>query len=844
MYHKERQVMTMMKKQLLSRNLCMPKPRANALLRERLFQWLDAGLAHRVIGLYATAGSGKTTLLTTYFSQREHAVLWLSLDEECNHTELFESYLLEALAPAISGEAYQHMGRALLANKPDVWLRELVELSCTGDFILVFDNVHVLKDKALLNLLSWFLHHLQDSLRVILCGRRLPDIYLSDLAMEDALVFLRQDDLLFEEEEELHFLKVTLQLKEEDAVLRSMCRKAHGWIGGLQLQSMAGVKKLQDVSCMKDDHLLHAYITKEIFEPLCAQEQAFLYALSILDSFDAAFLQVYLQDMDTDACLKSIMEKHFILIILDEETQHYCFHDILKEYLQQLLIRSPEKKKALHIRAAEAYREVGNYQECVRHYLACEDYVHAMEMLSQTPQDHRVLYYLSRIPLDVICSRADFAYQYFFYYYANFEEVACRRMYPIICEAMNEDPTFLAFQCTMPIMNGDYMNETMTIMPLDELMKLPLSDVTKSFLLLKDAFLLAMLHDTRQCRRYLSLIEDIYTATQNMYTGSMLYLIRSQIHEALGEFQQALSAYDRLKVLLQKLSFQKPSYYVGIAGIYMKQLKTQESEQALDLCDETNTRALFSIQRAGSFTRAQLYCAMRDERGLQLLETLRGDRLYDNVLLMSSLLKIVYVWKPEHPLIHEFHRACRVQKPDDFDAQLLYAMIQCDQGDSLQAMTLIDAVLQEARRTQCRYSLIEACIIKLCRLTQEEQSIKNLFIEALTYAAEQEIRLPFLYMKKYWRGNAAFIKDCLQKASPRECTFWKSLEIPLQDAVLSERELEVLRELAQGNSNRVIGEHLYISLATVKTHVLNIYSKLGVTNRIEALNYYHMYMQE
>ncbi len=47
-----------------------------------------------------------------------------------------------------------------------------------------------------------------------------------------------------------------------------------------------------------------------------------------------------------------------------------------------------------------------------------------------------------------------------------------------------------------------------------------------------------------------------------------------------------------------------------------------------------------------------------------------------------------------------------------------------------------------------------------------------------------------------------------------------------------------------GNSNRVIGEHLYISLATVKTHVLNIYSKLGVTNRIEALNYYHTYMQE
>lgn len=832
------------RKQLLSRNLCMPKPRAHALLREGLFQRLDAGLTHRILALSAPAGSGKTTLLTTYFSQCTHVVAWLSLDAECNHIELLEGYLLEALAPVLAKADYQNMSRVMLAGSTKDWVRELVELSYSTAFILVLDNVHVLKQSAVLDMLSWLLHHLPDAMHVILCGRELPDMYLSDLAMEDALVFLRQQELLFEEEEELRFLRETLQLKESDAVLHSMCEIAHGWIGGLQLLSMAGANSLQAVDGMQDSELLYAYITKEIFEPLCAQEQAFLYALGILDSFDAAFLQVYLPDMDTGACLDTIVKKHFILVTLDEETQHYCFHDILRDYLQQQLAHDPKQKSRLHKRAAQAYRKVKNDQECVRHYLACKEYERAMEILSQTPQDHRVLYYLSRIPLDVICSRADFAYQYFFYYYANFEEDVCRRMYPIICEAMNEDPSFLAFQCTMPIMNGDYMNETMTIMPLDELQGLPLSAVTKSFLLLKDAFLLAMMHDTRQCRSYLSLIEDIYNSTHNIYTGSMLFLIRSQIHEALGEFHQALSDYEQLSVLLQQLSFQKPSYYVGIAGIYMKQLRLSESEHALDLCDKTNTRGLFSIRRAGSFTRAQLYCAMQDERGLQLLDQLRTDRLYHQVLLLTSLLKIVYIWKPKHPLFQDFLYAFRIQKPDDFDAQLLYAMLLLDQGEEQEAMEYIDAVSQEARRMQCRYALIEACIIKLCWLQKKEQVIKNLFIEALTYAAAQEIRLPFLYMKKYWRGNAAILRDCLHRASSQEGAFWKSLNIPLQDMVLSERELEVLRELAQGNSNKVIGEHLYISLATVKTHVLNIYSKLGVTNRIEALNYYHAFMQE
>lgn len=52
-------------------------------------------------------------------------------------------------------------------------------------------------------------------------------------------------------------------------------------------------------------------------------------------------------------------------------------------------------------------------------------------------------------------------------------------------------------------------------------------------------------------------------------------------------------------------------------------------------------------------------------------------------------------------------------------------------------------------------------------------------------------------------------------------------------ATLTGREEDIVRALARGAANAEIGEQLYISLSTVKSHVANIQSKLGVRNRVE-----------
>jgi DNA-binding NarL/FixJ family response regulator len=53
--------------------------------------------------------------------------------------------------------------------------------------------------------------------------------------------------------------------------------------------------------------------------------------------------------------------------------------------------------------------------------------------------------------------------------------------------------------------------------------------------------------------------------------------------------------------------------------------------------------------------------------------------------------------------------------------------------------------------------------------------------------------------------------------------------------ILSERELEVLGLVAAGTTNREAAARLFISEATVKTHLLHIYAKLGVTDRAAAV---------
>ena len=60
-------------------------------------------------------------------------------------------------------------------------------------------------------------------------------------------------------------------------------------------------------------------------------------------------------------------------------------------------------------------------------------------------------------------------------------------------------------------------------------------------------------------------------------------------------------------------------------------------------------------------------------------------------------------------------------------------------------------------------------------------------------------------------------------------------QVELKKLNLTDREFQILRLLAKGHSNANIAEHLFLSISTIKTHVSNLYSKMNVKSRFQAI---------
>jgi DNA-binding CsgD family transcriptional regulator len=81
--------------------------------------------------------------------------------------------------------------------------------------------------------------------------------------------------------------------------------------------------------------------------------------------------------------------------------------------------------------------------------------------------------------------------------------------------------------------------------------------------------------------------------------------------------------------------------------------------------------------------------------------------------------------------------------------------------------------------------------------------------------------------------------DSLRLGSDDRATATSQTALPTIRGELSPREIEVLRLIASGKSNREIAAALVISLNTVARHISNIFDKLGAANRTEAASFAH-----
>jgi LuxR family transcriptional regulator, maltose regulon positive regulatory protein len=141
------------------------------------------------------------------------------------------------------------------------------------------------------------------------------------------------------------------------------------------------------------------------------------------------------------------------------------------------------------------------------------------------------------------------------------------------------------------------------------------------------------------------------------------------------------------------------------------------------------------------------------------------------------------------------------------------------------AAASFDRAVKLARRGGRRLELAHALLL-LARLKRRQRD----YVAARSLVREAGIVLAGCPDPGWLRELLATTERSLQLTAPR-----RRVSAPPSDPDLSERELAVLRLLASDLSQREIGVELYISLNTVKFHIRNIFRKLGVSGRAEAV---------
>lgn len=161
------------------------------------------------------------------------------------------------------------------------------------------------------------------------------------------------------------------------------------------------------------------------------------------------------------------------------------------------------------------------------------------------------------------------------------------------------------------------------------------------------------------------------------------------------------------------------------------------------------------------------------------------------------------------------------------------------------SIEILDRVLERCRKYSIKTYLIEGLIVKTLILHEKFKDKKiemfNLLSEAIYYASDSGYLRPFIIEgSQLAKIISEFIDYKGTELTLKEKNFIKRLHDAAEphdhkkSNILSDREMEVLKVLSEGASNKEIGEKLNISLAMVKTHIINIYSKLEVSNRVQA----------
>lgn len=297
----------------------------------------------------------------------------------------------------------------------------------------------------------------------------------------------------------------------------------------------------------------------------------------------------------------------------------------------------------------------------------------------------------------------------------------------------------------------------------------------------------------------------------------------------------------------KNMSMLQANYNVGITGLYLKQMKLDLAWDSLEKARVSMAGKSYSFDAGYCYNLAEYQFLTGDEpAAIEQTKYLLSLDLYSNIISLAPLLKyMLKTGRMDGPLTDKYisDYLGTAVKSRTLDSQILYARILFRTGDTVCPMSITDDVLANARKNDIKLKIVEAALFKISILITsagEKREILNLFKEAVFYAYDDLVFLPFFYeLETVKLIHSKYAHDTSTLLSDEENGFLQAvfkLADKNKNELLSERELEVLNELAAGYANKEIGDRLCISLSTVKTHIINIYGKLQVNSRLSAVD--------
>lgn len=395
-----------------------PQSTPRAKLLARLLDSRDS----RLTLVCGSAGFGKTTLLAQWRQQLlkdGELVCWLSLSPDERHLPQFRAYLTGALQqaglPVDDGTA---LASEVRANLPVAGLvATIIDAVCQRrqDVFLFIDDYHHVDDSDTHALIQGLVDHGPETLHLILASRTHPPLAVSRQRLTGELSEITFPDLPFDFAETQDFLAKHLgDVVPDDA--RLIHDITDGWPVCLQMicirlkRSPANRDVLSQMLHRRTD--LQRYLSEDVVRHLAPDLSDFIEKLSVLRRFNADLAQHVTGNARAPALLDQIERENLFLLPaeLDSPLPWYRLHPLFASFLQdRLQQRDPALVREIHARASQWFEQRGLLIEALRHAYHAHDTEAAMHLVERADLPIRSMsffstlqHWMDELPSDVL----------------------------------------------------------------------------------------------------------------------------------------------------------------------------------------------------------------------------------------------------------------------------------------------------------------------------------------------------------------------------------------------------------------------------------------------------------